>query len=361
MNIIKGKIQSAQKIIIYGPEGIGKSTFAAQFPEPLFIDTEGSTKHLDVARLPSPTSWAMLIEQVKEVIKDGPGVCKTLVIDTADWAEQLCVTQVCDKAHKSGIEDFGYGRGYVFLAEEFRRLLDLLDDVISVGIHVVITAHAKMRKFEQPDEMGAYDRWELKLTKNTGPMLKEWADMVLFANYKTYTIKNEETKKNKAQGGKRVLYTSHHPCWDAKNRHGLDAELPLDYKSISIYIDTNLYTESINPPPPPTINPDTPAHKTEFEEAINKVLDADITQPELPESPPKQTDLSGVPKNLADLMQSKEVAPIEIQQVVAQKGYFPRDMPIQNYPLDFIQGVLIGAWEKVYEKIQENRSGDLPF
>ena len=54
MEITRGKIQTAQKIVLYGPEGIGKTTFASRFPEPLFIDTEGSTRQLDVARLPKP-------------------------------------------------------------------------------------------------------------------------------------------------------------------------------------------------------------------------------------------------------------------------------------------------------------------
>ena len=89
MQITRGKIPSAKKTVIYGPEGIGKSTFAGQFPDPLFIDTEGSTKDIDVARLPAPTSWSMLMEEVKYTISH-PEVCKTLVIDTADWAEQLC-------------------------------------------------------------------------------------------------------------------------------------------------------------------------------------------------------------------------------------------------------------------------------
>ena len=76
------------KTVLYGPEGIGKSSFAAQFPQPVFIDTEGGTKRLNVARLPAPTSWAMLLDEVEEVRK-GNVACRTLVIDTADWAERL--------------------------------------------------------------------------------------------------------------------------------------------------------------------------------------------------------------------------------------------------------------------------------
>ena len=212
MEVTRGKIRSAQKVVVYGPEGIGKSTFAAQFPNPIFIDTEGSTKHLDVARTPKPSSWAMLLEQIR-YFRNHPDRLKTLVIDTADWAERLCADDVCAKYKVVSIENCGggYGKGYVYLAEEFGRLLNLLEELIERGINVVLTAHAQLRKFEQPDEMGAYDRWELKLQKKTAPMVKEWADMVLFINYKTVVVKTED-KKNKVQGGQRVMYAAHHSC-----------------------------------------------------------------------------------------------------------------------------------------------------
>jgi len=222
MNISSGKISGAQKIVLYGPEGIGKSTFASRLPRPLFIDTEGSTRYMDVQRFSErPSSWTMLQEQVKYV-QAHPEVCQTLVVDTSDWAESLCIQHICDKYQHGGLEDFGYGKGYVYLQEEFARLLHLLDDLVEGRqINVLLTAHAAMRKFEQPNEMGAYDRWELKLSKKVAPMVKEWADLVLFANYKIFTVTDSKIKSQKAQGGERVMYTAHHPCWDAKNRHDL--------------------------------------------------------------------------------------------------------------------------------------------
>lgn len=253
MQITRGKIPGALKAVLYGPEGIGKSTFASHFPAPVYIDTEGSTRQLDVARFPKPTSWQMLLDAVDEVVRD-PSLCRTLVIDTADWAETLCVRHVCARYKKAGVEDFGYGKGYVFVSEEFGRLLDKLDQVTDRGVHVLLLAHAKMRKFEQPDEMGAYDRWEMKLSKNTAPLVKEWADMVLFANYKTYVVRRDDGKA-KAQGGSRVMYTSHHSCWDAKNRHGLPEELPLDFAAVA-----HLFTAGGQPAPAAPAEADRKAH-----------------------------------------------------------------------------------------------------
>ncbi len=191
MQITKGITGGALKCVIYGPEGIGKSTFASKFPSPVFIDTEGSTKFMDVARTPTPSSWTMFMEQLKYFCEH-PSNLGTLVIDTFDWAEMMAKQKVCADNQKAGIEDFGYGKGYVYLQEETGKALNLLEEIVQRGVYIVINCHAKMRKFEQPDELGAYDRWELKLEKTVAPMVKEWADIVLFANYKT-TVVNVDT------------------------------------------------------------------------------------------------------------------------------------------------------------------------
>lgn len=169
IEITKGKQARAQRVVIYGTEGIGKSTLAAQFPDPVFIDTEGSTSNMDVKRFGKPTSWTMLMNEIA-FVKANPGCCKTLVIDTVDWAEQLCVEHVCAFHGKKGIEDFGYGNGYTYVREEMGRLLNKLQELVDSGVHVVLTAHSQLRKFERPEEEGAYDRYELKLGKK--PALK---------------------------------------------------------------------------------------------------------------------------------------------------------------------------------------------
>ena len=235
--ITRGRIESAKKIITYGPEGIGKSTLASKFPDPVFIDTEGSTKELDVARYPTPEYWDMIIQEAEDLLEERN--FKTLVIDTADWAEKLCIQATCDRLNVKGIEDIGYGKGYVYLAEDFQRLLTVCDKLVANGINVVFTAHAMMRKFEQPDELGAYDRWEMKLSKKVAPLLKEWADVVLFCNYKTTVVSDPKTKSKKATGGSRVMYSTHHPCWDAKNRYGLPDDMDLDFEPLrAIYEGT---------------------------------------------------------------------------------------------------------------------------
>ena len=258
--ITSGVVSSAQKVVIYGPEGIGKSTFAAQFPDPVFIDTEGSTKKLNIRRFPKPTSWEMLKNEVKEAMNGR--LCKTLVIDTFDWAEQLCIETICSAHQKKGIEDFGYGNGYVYEKEEIGKFLNLLQEVVDSGINVVLTAHAQMRKFEQPDELGAYDRWELKLGKKTSsqisPLVKEWADMVLFANYKTYAVAVDKDGKAHqvthgsyiplVQSDDRVLrksaFESMYGTFD-KFRNTCAATLSAQIKAVNFYAKARKYESSL--------------------------------------------------------------------------------------------------------------------
>lgn len=402
MNISRGRIPGAKKVVIYGVEGIGKSTLAAQFPGVLFIDTEGSTKELDVARFDPPTSWAMLLAQVQYVI-DHPQICQTLVIDTADWAEQIMIADICSKSKWDGLEAPGYGKGYQYAAEEWGgQLLNRLTEVVRRGVNVVFTAHALLRKVDLPEENTSYDHWEMKTSKKVAPMLREWADMVLFLHYDIQVYKSsEKDKKGKAQGGRRVMETTHTPYWDGKNRYGLPDKLPLDFGQIAqlftvptaavaegysvtapgsaagacvertaesrpyradanngapaqVSQATNVSAQSNGTPPHPSaLQTPSPQGEGYAGDPLPLITEPD---PDVPFTGPSPEPPAGVPQALWDLMQAHGVTEAEIVAAVAQKGYFPPNMRLANYPADFIQGVLIGAWDQVHLMIVNNRT-----
>lgn len=330
LNITKGKIDRAQKTVIYGPEGIGKTSLAAQYPDPVFIDTEGGTAHMDVRHIAKPESWTELLSIVKEVAAT-PGICKTLVIDTADWAEQLITAWLCETYKQKSIESFGYGKGYTYLGEEFEKLLKACDLCIKAGINVVITAHAKMRKFEQPDEMGAYDRWEMKLSKQVAPLLKEWCDFLFFCNYQTFVVTSENDTK-KAQGGKRVMYTTHHPAWDAKSREKLPEMLDLDYRKIA-----HIYERK------PAAAAPAPAA-------------ADTNDNEQPASTPEEDFPESPLQLLHQMMEADGVTEADIQKVVSSKGHYAADAPIASYHEKFISGWVIKYWPQILNLINADKT-----
>lgn len=226
--ISTGRKGRAQKVVIYAPEGFGKSTLASQFPSPLFLDIEDSTSQLDVSRLGRSELHDLKAFEsaVAEIVKAKP--CATVVIDTIDWLEQMALDAIiadADNAKIKGIEDFGFGKGYTILKERVTILLAKLDLIVHAGMTVVLLAHSKVNKFEPPDGAGPFDRYELKLSKQVAPLVKEWADMLLFGNWRVQVKekdRNEPGAQFKGVGGKeRLMYCNRTAAWDAKNRHSM--------------------------------------------------------------------------------------------------------------------------------------------
>mgnify|MGYP003657700847 FL=1 len=234
MKITKGKQQRAQRVVIYGVESVGKSTFAAKFPRPLFLDIEGGTSHLDVDRCEVST-WKQLTDALLEAKATD---YKTIVIDSADWAERLCVEDLLASTKKTSVEDFGFGKGWVMVAERMSRFLSSVDQLIDAGKNVVMIAHSKIVRFEAPDALAAYDRYELKLSKQSAPLLKEFADELWFLRFKT-KVSTTDSGKGKGIGGKeRIILTTHSAAYDAKTRSGLAEELPLEWASVAHLFET---------------------------------------------------------------------------------------------------------------------------
>jgi hypothetical protein len=283
-NITKGKVKSAIRCVCYGSEGVGKSSFCSKFPDPLFIDTEGGTKQLDVARFPTPETWTDLLEEIDAVIEE-PEICRTLVIDTIDRAEVLLINRLLQEGGVDSIEKYGggYGKGYTAIQERFQKdFLNRLDKVIAKGVNVNLVAHAQMRKLESPDEP-PYDRWELKVSKKVAPIVKEWADILLFMNYDVMVV--EENGKAKAKGrAKRKMHANHRPTYDAKNRYGLPDDMDLDFEPLR-----KIYEGSAPPrPQKDVILPDTPTDRIvedpgeDIREVLIRKLGAEgVTQEEL--------------------------------------------------------------------------------
>ena len=223
----RGRIQAPIKALVYGVEGVGKSTLGAGLPDPLFICAESGTEQLDVARLPEPRSWSEVLQALDELAQPGHGY-RSVVVDTVDWLEPLLWDEMCKRNKWASIESPGYGKGYVEALGEWRGLLRRLDTVRGSGIHVLLLAHATVRRVSPPD-LEAYDRYSLKVNEKAAALVREWADAVLFAQYEVSTSKGKQDRVAKAYStGERVLRTVYSASWDAKNRWGLPETVPLD-------------------------------------------------------------------------------------------------------------------------------------
>ena len=234
----KGVLSSPIRALIYGVEGVGKSSFAACAPNPIFLCSEAGTNYLDVSRFATADSFND-VQDALQVLIDEEHPYESTVIDTLDWLEPFVWRTVVKNAspNKEGkrpksIDEVGggYNKGYEVALDYWRQFLSKLETLRTVkGMHVILISHAWVKPFSNPAGPD-FDRYELKLHKKAAGLFKEWADDVLFATFDTYTSTQKGETKGR-QGATRIIHTEHRATHDAKNRCGLPEQLPLNWGS----------------------------------------------------------------------------------------------------------------------------------
>lgn len=225
----KGKIKKPHLLLIYSADGVGKSTFGAQAPNPIFIGAESGSDNLDVARFPAPQKWSDIGDALNELATTKHSY-KTVVIDSLDWAEPLLYQEICTQYGVKSIElaAGGYGKGYLLAVTEWQKLCRALSAVRDSGMNVILIAHSEVIKFNDPQTQTEYDRFVLKLYKKSSAVLREFVDSVLFANFVIYP-KKEGQKTQHYGDGARVIYTERRPGFDAKTRFSIPPSIPLSW------------------------------------------------------------------------------------------------------------------------------------
>jgi hypothetical protein len=253
--IQRGRTQLPRRVMLYGVHGIGKSTFGAMAERPIFIQTEDGLANIECDRFPLATRFGHVLSALSELYT-GEHDYRTVVIDSLDWLERLIETEVCEKEDVPNIEKIGYAKGYKFMLDPWREVLAGLDALRNDrGMTVVLIAHAKIEKFDNP-ETEPYDRYSPRLHKLASALIQEWCDEVLFATYKVHTRKIDEAfNKAKHQGigtGERIVRTTERPAHVAKNRLGLPEEFPLDYRLYAAFVrgENPLAVETTEDAPP---------------------------------------------------------------------------------------------------------------
>lgn len=229
--VTRGKQEQPVRVVMHGIDGVGKTTFAANAPKPIFIGAERGTSQQDVARFPVPERWQDIRDAVRTLTDDEHDF-KTLALDSLDWAEPLLFRDVCIRAKASTIEEVGggWGKGYTAALDDWRILLSEIERLQAKrGMHVVFIAHSLVKSFKNPAGED-YDRYQIKVNDKAAGLIREWADDVLFANYEVIAAKDERTKRVRGvDTGARIIHTVYSAAWDAKNRHSLEPSLPLSW------------------------------------------------------------------------------------------------------------------------------------
>jgi hypothetical protein len=244
----RGRIAKPPRILVYGTEGIGKSTFGSQAPKPIFVQTEDGLDELDCDKFPLATNYDDVLTALTE-LKTQQHDYESIVIDSLDWLERLIWDKLCAQNGVNSIEkvDGGYARGYTHALTYWREIIDQLNVLRSGrGMVVVMIAHSKVERFEDP-ESSPYDRYSPRLNKHAAALVSEWSDAVLFATRKIRT-QSEDAGFNRKRtiahaigkdGGERILRCVGGPTCVAKNRYGITDELPLSWAAFIHALSNN--------------------------------------------------------------------------------------------------------------------------
>lgn len=222
---------AAPRVLVYGVEGIGKSTFAAGAPSPVFIQTEDGLGSLAVDHFPIATRAGDVLDAIGSLFEQDHEF-KTVVIDSLDWLETFIWRDI---ESKYDAKDLAYGKGAMIAAERWREILDGLNALRnSKGMSVVLIAHTEIKRFDSP-EVEPYDRYQPKLQARSSALVREWCDAVLFANYRTIVKKDDvgfnKTNNRGISTGERLLFTAERPAYMAKNRYSLPESIPLSWEA----------------------------------------------------------------------------------------------------------------------------------
>ena len=233
-SIQTGRENKPPRLMIYGQEGVGKSTLGASAPDAIFVQTEDGLGEIDCRKFPLAQNLGDVIAALT-ALRDEDHEFRTVVIDSLDWLERLIFDEVCKEFGVRSIEkaDGGFGKGYVDALVHWRKVLSLLDELRNKrGMMVILLAHAKVERFEDPENT-AYDRYAPRLHKHAASLIAEWVDAVMFATKRMRVSKDGDTRSIAspigADGGERVLRTNGSPACIAKNRFGLPNEIPLSW------------------------------------------------------------------------------------------------------------------------------------
>lgn len=225
------KSTNPPRTVIYGVDGVGKTSLAAEFPGPvLYLPTEGETPPSDV-ELTTPgvvESFHGLLDIFGELLTEEHDFA-TVVVDSLDGLESLVWAATCQRLGVGSIEDPGFGKGYVEADVEWGEFTSAVSALSKAGIYVVMLAHPDISRFDSP-VTDPYSRYGIKLHKRANAVIREKSDIVLFMNYRVSIREKEvarQTKVARGEGGnERVMHFVEKPGFVAKNRYSMPDSAP---------------------------------------------------------------------------------------------------------------------------------------
>ena len=228
-SITAGPRLQPPRIYLFGPHGVGKTTWACAAPSPIVIQTEDGLGMLETPAFPLAATTAEVFSALDTLYNEDHDF-KTVVLDSADWLDNLIAKEI--RASHSE-KDLAYGKDMLLIAEQWRVVLDWFNALRSQkGMTVILIGHCEIKRYDPPDS-DSWERFQPKLVNRASALVQEWADAVLFCNFKAFVkaeaVTQQKTIKKAVSSGERLIHTGEKPAYMAKNRYSLPETLPLDW------------------------------------------------------------------------------------------------------------------------------------
>lgn len=248
LNRVVSGIQSKPAFVcIYGKEGVGKSTFGADAPSPIFIDAEEGTSRLDAKRLPDINSWSDVTASLDELL-NSKHPYKTLVIDSLDKIERWLHASIIATANADTLMEYkgGYGKGPEKALQFWEPFLSKLKALRAQGMHIILICHYEVKDINDPDMISNYSKHQLNVDKKAAALIRATVEDLLYARFETFVTKEKNEKKGRAAGeGRRIMYTEARPTFDAKNRNSLPFQMDVSWKEYFKYFSKGQDPETL--------------------------------------------------------------------------------------------------------------------
>ena len=328
------------KAIIYGVPGVGKTTFAAQFPAPYILDLERGAERYEVPH----NSDIETFSEFRQVLATLPTGTGTVIIDTFDELEKMIVQHVMNRENVDSLDKIGggYGRGWLAVYEQFGQVISELDRIrIKQGMNIVLVGHSTIKHFEPADSAG-YDRYTFACYEKNNDMLRRWSDITLFARFDSIVVEDGQNAKVKSNG-KRVAYTVSNPCWDAKSRWKLPEKIPFEFSAIASILTEPAKKAPETPvsapvTPPPTAEPSEPATAPE-------------TPPLPPDAKPGPNPNAELVENIRKLCAVSHLDEATLMQYITKRGVVPAGMQLDNLAVPVLKRIENG-FNAIYKNIK---------
>ena len=328
------------KAIIYGVPGVGKTTFAAQFPAPYILDLERGAERYEVPH----NSDIETFSEFRQVLATLPPGTGTVIIDTFDELEKMIVQHVMNRENVDSLNKIGggYGRGWLAVYEQFGQVISDLDRIrIKQGMNIVLVGHSTIKHFEPADSAG-YDRYTFACYEKNNDMLRRWSDITLFARFDSIVVEDGQNAKVKSNG-KRVAYTVSNPCWDAKSRWKLPEKIPFEFSAIASILTEPAKKAPETPvsapvTPPPTAEPSEPATAPE-------------TPPLPPDAKPGPNPNAELVENIRKLCAVSHLDEATLMQYITKRGVVPAGMQLDNLAVPVLKRIENG-FNAIYKNIK---------